>query len=128
MSKETLQGKEVKISTMTDVTIHDKEINAFYSIVIDIKNDICIGKLMCYDVDQIVNDDIFTKIELQNLLGKKFDIKVEDNDCENTHNSMILIKSCYMYKYSHFIIAGKIRVIQYEFSFSKENKQELIKP
>lgn len=121
------QAKEVKNASMTCVSIHNKEINSLSSVRLDIKEEICIGKLICYEADQAINDDIFTKLDLENLLGKKFDIVIEDDDCENTYNNIITIKNCYMYKYSYFIAAGNMRMMLYEFSFSKENKREAIK-
>lgn len=127
MIKETLQANEVKNATMSCIRIQNKEINTVQSIKLNINKKICTGKLMCYEVDQEVNDKIFTKSELQNLLGKKFDITIEDSDCENTYNNIITIKNCYMYNYSYFIVAGGMRMIKYKFRFSEKNKQEIIK-
>lgn len=127
MCNRILDAREVKNGSATVVFIRNKKINCTSSLQLDIKEEICIGRLLCYEVDQDVNEEIFVKSELEELLGKKFDIMIEDNDIENTYNNTILIKNCYMYKYSHFIMAGNIRMMQYEFSFLKENKQKLVK-
>lgn len=127
MSKKFLQAADVKNGSMTCVFIQNKQINSLRSIRLDIKKEMCMGKIMCYEVDQESDNKIFTKLDFDNLLGEKFDITIEDNDYENMHNNIITIKDCYMYKYSLLITAGNIRMIQYEFRFSKENKQETIK-
>ncbi|ACD23550.1 hypothetical protein FDE76_15800 [Clostridium botulinum] len=125
--EDLLNASEVKNGSMTATYIKNRFINSLKSITLNIKSEICIGKLMCYEVNQESNNKVFTKNDLEKLLGEKFDITIDDNDYENANNSIIKIKSCYMYKYSHFISAGNIRMIQYEFSFQKENKQEIIK-
>lgn len=127
MCNKILDAKEVKNGSETIVSIENKKINCISSLQLDMKEEICIGRLLCYEVDQDVDEEIFVKSELEALLGRKFDIMIEDNDSDNTYNNTILIKNCYMYKYSHFIMAGNIRMMQYEFSFLKENKQELVK-
>lgn len=127
MSKNDISAREVKNSSMSKAYIKNKFINSVDSIILDIKPEICIGRILCYEVDQEVNDEAFVKLELENLLGKKFDIVIEDNDCDNTNNNIITIENCHMYKYSHFISGGNIRMMQYQFSFAQENKKEEIR-
>jgi len=122
-----IKANQVKNGSFSKVYIKDKLINSSKSIILDIKPEICIGKILCYEVDQEVNDEVLVKSELENLLGKKFDVVIEDNDSENTNNNIISIKNCYMYKYYHFISGGNIRMMQYQFSFAKENKKEEIR-
>ncbi|GEQ22493.1 hypothetical protein AB2T96_20465 [Clostridium butyricum] len=123
---ERIHAREVKNAVFSIISVNGKVISDANKLRLN-KSETGkgIGELYTYEIDSI-GDIESSKEFMSGILGKYFNIKVEDGDPEVSHNNVITIEKCQMIEIENRI--HDFRMIIYKFQYDVANrKDELIK-